>query len=144
VDGADRARRGPIIRQVENQNSGTVAATAATTILQYDFYNATTHDVTFADDGVTATDHGRPASSPPRPQLIPSERHWWAANLRTPGMPAPLPRRVCKEGQVAAAGCAPGPRCWCIAPANDDDGYCSRSHSPLRQRELPSRPVGAS
>jgi hypothetical protein len=53
---------------VENQNSGTVAATAATTILQYDFYNATTHDVTFADDGVTATDHGRPASSPPRPQ----------------------------------------------------------------------------
>lgn len=26
--------------------------------LQYDFYNATIHDVDFAEDGITATDHG--------------------------------------------------------------------------------------
>ena len=25
---------------------------------QYDFYNATIHDVDFAEDGITATDHG--------------------------------------------------------------------------------------
>eukprot|EP01043_Picozoa_sp_COSAG02_P077269 COSAG02_NODE_16824_length_1053_cov_1.221174_2_plen_77_part_01 len=46
--------------------------------MQYDFYNATIHDVDFADDGVTATDHGPKTITnvhffnvPPTPEFSP-------------------------------------------------------------------------
>ena len=56
--------------------------------LQYDFYNATIHDVDFADDGVTATDHGpKTMTGVHQAQFLAEFTIEQAANARKAGKP---------------------------------------------------------